>query len=440
MKKANSVLSSYGTTVFEVMSRLALEHHTINLGQGFPDDTGPQDVLEAAASAVVEKPNQYPPMLGIPELRQAVAAHNRRFYDLAVDWEREVMVTSGATEALSAALFGLIEPADEVVLIEPLYDSYLPIVRRAGGVARLVRVSPPDWVLPERELEQAFSPRTKLILLNTPMNPSGKVFSSDELDLIASLVKRYDAYAVCDEVYEHIIFDGRRHQPLMLKPGMRERAVRIGSAGKTFSLTGWKVGYVTAPPNLLGPISKCHQFLVFTTPPNLQHAVAYGLGKDDAYFTGLAHGMQAKRDRLAQALAAVGFDILPCEGTYFLNAGFRRLGFRGDDESFCRHMTLKAGVTAIPLSAFYQEGDVRGYVRFCFAKQDAVLDAAAARLGGHFSSGGGDDTLGTEAVAEEDAAGATEVTPTGRQIRRMANRLPWVKRRGGASEPSRGPA
>lgn len=384
VKRPNSVLSSYGTTVFEVMSRLARDHNTINLGQGFPDDRGPADVLEAAATALLEQSNQYPPMMGIPQLRQAVATHNRRFYDIHVDWEEEVMVTSGATEALAAALFAMIEPGDEVVLIEPLYDSYLPMVRRAGGIPRLVRVEPPNWELPLSELERAFSPRTKLLLLNSPMNPSGKVFNDAELDAIASLITHFDAYAVCDEVYEHIVFDGRRHVPLMLKRGMRERSVRIGSAGKTFSLTGWKVGYVTAPPNLLTPISKCHQFLVFTTPPNLQHAVAYGLSKDDSYFAGLSQSMQGKRDILVRALTEVGFDILPCEGTYFLNAGFRHLGFNGDDESFCRHMTLEAGVTAIPLSAFYQDGEVNGSVRFCFCKQDKVLEAAASKLRAKF--------------------------------------------------------
>ncbi len=433
MKRANSVLSSYGTTVFEVMSRLASEHDSINLGQGFPDERGPADVLDAAASALLEKPNQYPPMMGIPELRQAVAAHNKRHYGIEVDWQREVMVTSGATEALAAALFGMIEPGDEVVMIEPLYDSYLPIVRRAGGIPRLVRVAPPDWALPLDELERAFSDRTKLILLNSPMNPAGKVFSSGELDAIASLVKRFNAYAVCDEVYEHIVFDGRRHMPLMLKPGMRERVVRIGSAGKTFSLTGWKVGYMTAPPNLLGPISKCHQFLVFTTPPNLQHAVAYGLGKDDAYFTGLAQSMQDKRDRFARALTEIGFDVLPCQGTYFLNAGFQRFGFRGDDESFCHHMTVKSGVTAIPLSAFYQEGDVRGFVRFCFAKQDEVLDAAADRLRANFSAEPNADSAAAPWIAEapevppHPAPAPPRHTPGGEQIRRLTRKLPWIK-------------
>lgn len=269
MKPANSILSSYGVTVFETMSRLAIETGAINLGQGFPDDNGPEALRQLAADAVMEGPNQYPPMLGIPELRQAVAAHNKRFYGLDVDWQTEVMVTSGATEALADCLLALIEPGDEVVLIEPLYDSYLPMVRRAGGIPKLVRVAPPEWELPRDALAAAFSDKTKLILFNSPQNPAAKVYALDELQFIADLVEKYDAYAVCDEVYEHIVFDGAGHIPLMTLPGMRERCVRIGSAGKTFSMTAWKVGYMTAPAHLLGAIAKAHQFVTFTTPTNL---------------------------------------------------------------------------------------------------------------------------------------------------------------------------
>ncbi len=380
MKPANEVLSGYGTTVFEVMSRLAIEHGTINLGQGFPDGNGPEDVRRVAAQALEDRPNQYPPMMGVPELRQAVAAHAARFYGLEVDWEREVMVTSGATEALAAALFALLNPGDEAILFEPLYDSYLPIVRRAGATPRLVRLEPPHWELPERALAEAFSERTKLVLLNTPLNPAGKVFSRPELEVIAELVARHDAYAVCDEVYEHLIFDRRPHVPLMTLPGMRERSLRIASAGKTFSLTGWKVGYMTAAPELLGPIAKAHQFLTFTTPPNLQRAVAYGLAKEDAYFEGLSAALQAKRDLLRSGLERVGFAVADCAGTYFLNADFRPLGFNGSDEDFCRHITVEAGVTAIPVSAFYEGGGAQELARFCFCKDDEVLEEAVRRL------------------------------------------------------------
>ncbi len=380
MKPANSVLSGLGTTVFEVMSRLAVEHDSINLGQGFPDEDGPKDVRRAAAEATVDGPNQYPPMMGVPELRRAVADHSRRFYGRNVDWRSETMVTSGATEALAGCLLGLLEPGDEAVLIEPLYDSYLPIVRRAGATPRLVRLEPPDWRLDRDALAAAFSDRTKLVLLNSPMNPASKVFDADELAFIAGLIAAHDAYAVCDEVYEHLLFDGCPHVPLMTLPGMRERCLRIGSAGKIFSLTGWKVGWVVAAPETLATVAKAHQYLTFTTPPNLQRAVAQGLAKDDGYFAGLAGAMQQSRDRLRAGLERIGFGVLEAAGTYFISADFRPLGFDGDDVEFCRHITVEAGVTAVPLSAFYDTGDVRHFARFAFCKRDAVLDEAVERL------------------------------------------------------------
>lgn len=384
MKAANRILGEYGTTIFEVMSRLAEQHKAINLGQGFPDGNGPDDVRAAAVRALEAGPNQYPSMMGTPALRQAVAAHNRRFYGLEVDWQSEVMVTSGATESLAAALLALLDAGDEVVLFEPLYDSYMPMLRRAGATPRLVRLAPPDWRLPLDRLAAAFTERTKLVVLNNPMNPTGKVFTADELAAIADLVCRYDAYALCDEVYEHLYFGGATFTPLMTMPGMRTRALRVGSAGKTFSLTGWKVGYTTAAPDLLAKVAKAHQFLTFTTPPNLQAAVAYGLGKEDAYFAGLAAGMERKRDRLRAGLESVGFTTAVCDGTYFLNADFRPLGFDGTDADFCRHITVEAGVTAVPVSAFYPQDGVDGLVRFCFCKEDAVLDEAIARLTRHF--------------------------------------------------------
>jgi N-succinyldiaminopimelate aminotransferase len=386
MKSANQLMSSLGTTVFEVMSALAREHQSVNLGQGFPDDKGPEEVRRAAAQYLLEGHNQYPPMMGIPELRQAVAEHAKRFQGLDIDWQAEVLVTSGATEALGDCLFGLIEPGDEVVLVEPLYDSYLPIVRRAGGIPKLVQLQPPTWQLPREELAAAFSERTKLILFNTPMNPCSKVFEHDELAFIAELCLEHDAYAVCDEVYEHIIFDDRRHESIMTLPGMRQRSVRIGSAGKTFSVTGWKVGYVTAAAELLKPIAKTHQFMTFTTPPNLQWGAAKGLRLGDRYYADLAADMQRKRDRLALALGDIGFDILPAHGTYFVTTDFRPLGFNGTDEDFCRHITVEAGVTAVPVSAFYDNpADApRHLARFCFCKHDETLDRAVNRLKTHF--------------------------------------------------------
>ncbi len=301
MKPTNTVYTGLPTTIFEAMSRLAIAHEAVNLGQGFPDVDGPEDIRQKAAEALIEGPNQYPPMMGLMALREAVAANWKRFHGLDVDPVREVLVTSGATEALSDAINAIVEPGDEVVLIEPLYDCYLPLVRRAGGIPKLVRVTPPDWALDRDALAAAFSPRTKALLLNNPQNPAAKVYSPDELRLIADLAIRHDAYVIADEVYEHIVFDGARHVSMLSLAGMRERTVAIGSAGKSFSLTGWKVGYVTAAPALLDPIVKAHQFTTFTTPPDLQKAVAYGLAKEESYFSGLADGLQRKRDRLAEA-------------------------------------------------------------------------------------------------------------------------------------------
>nr|MEC9418374.1 aminotransferase [Pseudomonadota bacterium] len=380
MKPTNPVFTGIATTVFETMSRLAMAHGAVNLGQGFPDVDGPVDIRQAAADALLQGPNQYPPMLGIPDLRQAVAEANRRFYGLEVDPQTEVMVTSGATEALADCIFALVSPGDEVVLIEPLYDCYLPLVKQAGGIPVRVRVTPPNWSLDAEALKAAFSDKTKAVLINNPMNPTAKVFSDEELALVASLCRQYDAYAICDEVYEHLVFDGHRHTPLMALDGMRERTVRIGSAGKTFSLTGWKVGYVTGPAALMDPIAKAHQWVTFTTPPHLQKAVAYGLRKDDSYYDGLSQDLAAKRDRMAAGLAALGFSVLPCNATYFLTCGFEGLGLGRTDVEACETLVTAAGVAAVPVSAFYGSDAPEGYIRFCFCKQDAVIDEALARL------------------------------------------------------------
>ncbi len=385
MRGANTYLGSIGTTIFTVMSALATEHGSINLGQGFPDTEGPADVLQAAADALKDGRNQYPPMPGVPELRKAVAAANKRFYGLDIDGMKEVTVTSGATEAITACLMAVLDPGDEVVLIEPLYDTYVPVVRMLGAIPRIVRLTPPNWELPRDALAAAFGPKTKAILFNSPMNPCSKVFTAEELAFIAELVERHDSYAICDEVYEHLIFDGLKHIPLMTLPGMRERTMRIGSAGKTFSLTGWKVGYVTAGAALTPLVQKAHQNLTFTTAPNLQRAVAVGLGKDDAYFASLARDLQDRRDLLAKGLASVGLSVLPSHGSYFVTTDFAPLGFNGDDVAFCRHITEQAGVTAIPVSAFYDDPDApRHYARFAFCKRPEVLEEAIARLKRHF--------------------------------------------------------
>jgi aspartate/methionine/tyrosine aminotransferase len=376
---ANPLFSSLGTTIFEVMSRLAVEHGAVNLGQGFPEGLEPPFLIEAAARAIAEGPHQYPPMLGLPALRQAVAAHDKRFYGLDVDWQTEVLVTSGATEALADCLFGLITPGDEVVVLEPFYDSYLPIIRRAGGTPKIVRLNPPDWTLPRVELAAAFTAKTKLMILNSPMNPTGKLFGLDDLTFIADLLIRHDAVAICDEVYEHLTYNGARHVSLMTLPGMRGRALRLGSAGKTFSVTGWKVGYIVADAELLKPVIKAHQYLTFTTPPALQRAVAEGLATGDVYYKTLTVDLERRRDFLAAGLRRVGFDVLACDGSYFLTADLRPLGF-SDDAEFCRLLTIEAGVTAVPVSAFYEADPPRHYARFCFAKLDETLEEAVRRL------------------------------------------------------------
>lgn len=370
---------SGGTTIFEQMSGLARIHGAVNLGQGFPDFGWPDDVVAKAAEALTAASNQYPPMRGLPELRQAVAEHYRHHQglDLTAD---DVTITSGATEALAAVILALVEPGDEVVLFQPLYDSYLPIVRRAGGVPRLVHLSPPDWRITAEALDAAFSARTRLVIFNNPLNPAAVVHDDAQLALLAAACVRHDAIALCDEVWEHVVFDGRVHRPLMAMPGMRERTVKVGSAGKIFSLTGWKVGWAVAAPPLAERVARSHQFITFTTPPNLQAAATYGLGKEAAYFTGMRATLQRSRDRLAAGLTAIGYAPLPSAGTYFLSIDLRGSGIDADDASFCTRAVREAGVAAIPVSAFYEEAPVRHIVRLCFAKSDATLDAGLAAL------------------------------------------------------------
>ncbi len=376
----NSIFAGLPTTVFEVMSSLARERQAINLGQGFPDDPGPEDVRRKAAEAVLDGYNQYPSMMGIPELRAAIADHYKRFQNIDLDAGREVMVTSGATEAIAGAIFGAIEPGDEVVLFQPTYDAYLPLVLRAGGVPKFVTLKPPRWTFTEADLDAAFSPRTRAVVFNNPLNPSGIVYARDQLELLARYCVRFDAIAICDEVWEHVVFDGRQHVSMLNIPSMRERAIKIGSAGKIFSLTGWKVGLVAAAPDILKVIAKSHQFLTFTTPPNLQVAVAYGLGKDEAYFRDMRANFQRSRDRFCDGLTQLGYSVIPSQGTYFVNVDIAPLG-ETDDVAFCQRFVETQGVAAIPVSAFYAENHVKTVVRFCFAKHDATLDAGLARLG-----------------------------------------------------------
>jgi N-succinyldiaminopimelate aminotransferase len=377
---ANPIYEALPTTIFTVMSGLAQDLGAINLGQGFPDESGPEAIRRRAAEESLGGYNQYPPMPGLPALREAVAAHYRRHQDLELDWKSEVTITSGATEALAACFLSLISPGDEVVLFQPLYDSYLPMVRRAGGVAKLVRLAPPDFRLTRAALERAFGERTRLVVLNNPLNPSASVASSEDLALLAEFCVRHDAVAVCDEVWEHVVFDGLTHAPLIALPGMRERCVKIGSAGKMFALTGWKVGFICAAPSLTSVIAKAHQFLTFTTPPNLQAAVAWGLANSDDWFAAMPAQLQASRDRLTDALRREGFAVLASKGTYFLNVDLAASGVAEDDMGFCLRAVKQAGVAAIPISAFYEEAPVTHLIRLCFPKRDQTLDEGAKRL------------------------------------------------------------
>lgn len=367
-------------TVFEEMSGLARRHGAVNLGQGFPDSAGPEDVRRRAAEAVMDGPNQYPPSAGSPALREAVAEHYRRWQGLDYDPVSEVIVTSGATEAIAAAILSVVQPGDEVVLFQPLYDSYLPMVRLAGGVPKLVRLEPPGWRITRGALEAAFTPATRLVVFNNPHNPAARLFDAQERALVAEFCVRFDAAALSDEVWEHVVFDGRRFSSLAAESGMRERTIKVGSAGKVFSMTGWKVGWACAPERLAAPLLKAHQFLTFTTAPNLQAAVAYGLGKEEGWFSDMAEGYGRSRDRLARGLAAEGFRTLPAEATYFLDVDLAASGVDADDRTFCLRAVAEAGVAAIPLSALYAHDPVTSVIRLCFAKRDETLDAGVEGL------------------------------------------------------------
>ena len=375
----NPVFANLPTSIFEAMSMAARDRGAVNLGQGFPDFGWPDDVVARAAEALTGAASQYPPMRGLPELREAVAAHYNRHQGLALSPE-QVIVTSGATEAIAASLLALISPGDEVVLFQPLYDAYLPLVLRAGGVPRLVRLTPPDWRITEDKLAEAFTPNTRFVVFNNPHNPTARAFDAEELGLLARFCVDHDAVAVSDEVWEHVMFDGRAHLPLSAMPGMAERIVKIGSASKIFSLTGWKVGWAVAAPALAAQVARAHQFVTFTTPPNLQAAAAYGLGKDDAYFTAMRATFQEARDRLRSAVEGEGYKVLPAEGTYFLNVDLAASGIDADDMSFCTRAVAECGVAAIPLSAFYAEAPVTNVVRLCFAKKPETIAAGVAGL------------------------------------------------------------
>ena len=380
-------IRDFPTTVFSEFSALAQKHQAVNLGQGFPDFDGPEEIREVAVRAIRDGANQYAISSGSVALREAIAEHAHRFYGQRVDPGNEITVTSGATEALFDVTLGLVNPGDEVIVFEPYYDSYVANITMAGGTPRYVLLRPPNaeharWWYDRAELEAQFTDKTKFILLNTPHNPTGKVFDRAELDHIASLCIRHDVLAVADEVYEHITFEPARHVRLATLPGMAERTLTISSGGKSFSFTGWKIGWVIAAPALCSAIQKAHQFVTFAVSGPFQHAIAAALKLPDSYFAGLLHSYRAKRDLLVDTLALAGLRPIPPDGSYFAMAQIEHLGF-ADDFEFCRYLTRDIGVAAIPPTAFYAEQHRehgRGLARFAFCKRDETLAAARERL------------------------------------------------------------
>jgi len=370
----------FGTTIFSEMSELALSTGAINLGQGFPDTDGPREMLDAAIDAINSGRNQYPPGAGVPELRLAIAAHQRRFYGLSVDPDHEVLVTAGATEAIAAVILALCEPGDEVVTFEPYYDCYAATIALAGGIRRTSVLRFPDFAVDEASLRAAFSSRTRLVLLNSPHNPTGKVFSRAELDLICSLARQYDAWVVSDEVYEHLVFDGSTHIPVASLPAMAERTITISSAGKTFSATGWKVGWLHGPPEAVAAARTVKQFLTYVASGPFQPAVAVALGLGDDTYREAASCLQAKRDLLCEGLTAAGLEVSRPAATYFVIADAAPLGVI-EALDFCRQMPALCGVVGVPVSVFCDDKDAaRTLVRFAFCKHATVLNEAVARL------------------------------------------------------------
>jgi N-succinyldiaminopimelate aminotransferase len=377
--KIHPVYANMVTTVFEEMSALSRELGAINLGQGFPDDQGPQELIEAAARALREKSNQYPSSLGLSELRDAVCAFYKRRQGLELTRE-QVVVTSGATEGIAAAVLTLVSPGDEVILFQPAYDAYAPMVRRAGGVPVSVPLKPPLWRYEVADLAAVITPKTRVLMFNDPLNPAGTAASEAELAMIAEACVAHDLIAISDEVWEDVRFDGAQHRSLMTFPGMAERTVKIGSAGKILGLTGWKVGWMIAAPALAAGLARSHQFVTFTTPPALQWAVAEGLALSDCWFAARDAGWTASRARLKAGLQATGFAVLPNAATWFLCVDLTASGISLSDRQFGERAIREAGVASIPVSALF-EGDAPTHiVRFCYTKPEAMLDEALQRL------------------------------------------------------------
>jgi len=375
----NPLYEQMQTSVFERMSALAARYGAVNLGQGFPDFGWPDEILDSAARAVKEGSNQYAPSRGLPALREAVAGHYHRHQglDLTAD---HVCVTSGATEALGAAILASVAPGDEVIIFTPAYDSYAPMIRRAGAIPREVALQPPGWRIERDAVTAAVTPKTRAIIFNNPHNPAGRLFDTDELQAVADIARERDLIVIADEVWEQIVLDGRRFISLASLPGMTERTIKIGSAGKIFSLTGWKVGWMIAAPELASVVARAHQFLTFCTAPNLQSAVAFGLDDGDAWLEPMRQRFERARDRMTQGLRSAGFTVLDAATTYFLCVDLRASGIALDDESFAVAAVEKAGVAVVALSAFAEQDPSRHLVRLCFGKKDETIDAGVAAM------------------------------------------------------------
>ena len=372
-------MREFGETIFAEMSALAVKTGAINLGQGFPDTDGPQEIAELAITAIRDGHNQYPPGLGIKKLRDAISHHQMRFYGLEFDPETEVLVTAGATEAIAASLLAICEQGDEIITFEPYYDSYAASIALAGGVRRVVTLNTPDYSFSIEDLKKLINPKTKAVLLNSPHNPTGKVFTHNELSQIANLCIEHDLVAICDEVYEHLVFEGQ-HIPLIQYPGMRDRTIQISSAGKTFSFTGWKIGWVCAQPALLDTVRTAKQFLTYVNGAPFQHAIAEALNLSDHYFDNFLEDMRVKRDCLSQGLEKAGLTTFTPQGTYFVTADIEKLGYE-DGKQFCLDLPVKCGVVAVPNVVFYDNKDLGStLIRFAFCKKLDVLEEAVERL------------------------------------------------------------
>ena len=375
----NPLYEQMETSVFERMSLAAAKHGAVNLGQGFPDFGWPDEILLAAAKAVTEGSNQYAPSRGLPALREAVAAHYGRHQglDLTAD---NICVTSGATEALAAAIFAAVSPGDEVIVMTPAYDAYAPLIRRAGGIVREVALEPPRWRVERSALEAAVTPRTRALIFNNPHNPTGQLFDADELAAVAEVAVAHDLVVIADEVWEHILLDGQRFVPIASLAGMAGRTFKCGSAGKIFSLTGWKIGWLAASPEMATLAARAHQFLTFASAPNLQAAVAYGMAEGDAWLQPMRERFSKARDRMISGLETAGYAVLPSASTYFLCVDLAASGISLDDEAFAKLAVEQAGVAVIPLSSFSEQGEMKHMVRLCFAKRDETIDAGVAAL------------------------------------------------------------